>query len=115
MKVSAKNIPKTEKVKKQVAQVHNLPVYGPSPGSMQNSPEMMAKLEEILKTTSAQKPIIPESNKAAIKTNHEDLVKMITENMTAVMAKLNKDRVVHVDVKRGRSGLIESLTFKSTE
>lgn len=115
MKVSAKNIPKKKTEVKQVTQTRNLPIYGPTPGALQNSPEMMAKLDEISKTLAAQKPIIPESNKAEIKTNHEDLVRIITENMNAVMAKLKEDRVIQVDVKRNRSGLIESLTFKSIE
>lgn len=113
MKVSVKNIPKKKVVTKKVTQTHNLPIYGPTPGSVQNSPEIKASLDAISKAIAGQN--IPESNKAAIKTNHEDLVRIITENMNAVMAELKKDRVIQVDVKRGRSGLIENLTFKSID
>ena len=115
MRKSQNDIPKKKKVIKLPAPKADYSIPKFNLNSKQDNTEIKTWIDEIVKTIEGQKQIIPESNKAEIKTNHEDLVRIITEKMNTVMEKLGKDRVTQVDVKRDRSGLIESLTFKSIE
>ncbi len=120
MKIIKKRRDELKTKPKQVSTVVTNPsIMGPMFPQSQNNIEIIDKLNDISKIVTNQKPIIDVSDKTnnedLVKANHEDLVKIITKNMNAVMAELKKDRVIQADVKRGKSGLIESLTFKSVK
>ena len=117
MKVSVKNIPKKPEVKKKPPVNYPMPLL---PAKIDNS-EVIASVNNLAELIKSKKPVdnseitrnISQAEERVIK-NHSKLVIVLEEKMDAILKAVEK-KTIHVDVKRNRSGLIESLTFKSTE
>ncbi len=121
MKVSTKDIPKKPKVKKKPPVNYSAPSMGPLlPQKVDNS-EVIASVNNLAELIKSKKPadnseINKNISSAAEKAteNHSKLAIVLEEKMDAILKAVEK-KTVRVDIKRDRSGLMESLTFKSIE
>lgn len=113
MKVSVKNITKKSEVKKKPVVNYSSPVIHPK---IDNS-EVIALVNNLSELIKNQKPVDnSEINKniSSAAENHSKLVVVLEEKMDAILKAVEK-KTIQVDIKRNRSGLMESLTFKSIE
>jgi len=121
MKVSVKNIPKKPEVKKKPPVNYQVPAIGPVlPPKIDNS-EVIASVNNLAELIKSKKPadnseINKNISSAAEKATeyHSKSVIVIEEKMEAILKAVEK-KTVRVDIKRHRSGLMESLTFKSDD
>lgn len=120
MKVSVKNIPKKPEVKKKPPVTYQAPIIGLAPPKIDIS-EIMASVNHLSELIKNQKPAdnsevtrnISQAEERSTE-NHSKLVVVLEEKMDAILKAVEK-KTIRVDIKRNRSGSMESLTFKAVD